>query len=262
MVFPTRRDYIQQLKQHGLISGEAEFIADDILTQAVYLDWLLRPQVGCVFAQLLARPIHRTGIRTVVARGSSGEGKPDELAIQIAHLVTEAVQDPSTEALTVLLPQVLDDESLASLVWELGNKPGWKTELNRRWQEGLVLVGLRVEIAEKVLAETLGMGPFATFPTTRQSPVTSLEIRTDPKRAKRSKLSRGYLAAHLADMPIDFLTNEEFRVRFKTHTPKLRKRVLGTSSDQRAKAGVTFTIQAPIWDALKRQGSSQVVAGG
>ncbi|MCY4625447.1 MAG: hypothetical protein OXC99_10680 [Chloroflexi bacterium] len=252
---------MQQLKHHDLIASEAEFIADDILTEAVYLDWLLRPQVGCVFAQLLARPIHRTGFMTVVARGSSGAGKPIELATQIADLATEAVRDPSTEALTVLLPQVLDDQSLATLAWELGNKPGWKTELNRRWQKGLVLVGLRVEIKEKVFAETLGMGPFPTFPTTRQSPVTSLEIRTDPKRAKRSKLSRGYLAAHLADIPIDFLTNEEFRVRFSTHTPKLRKRILGTPSDQRAKAGVTYTIQAPIWDALKGQYSSQVVAG-
>ena len=57
MEFPRRQDYIRQLQEHGLVSDEAGFVADDGLTEAVYLDWLLRPQVGCVFAQLLARPV-------------------------------------------------------------------------------------------------------------------------------------------------------------------------------------------------------------
>lgn len=69
MEFPPRQDYIRQLEEHGLVAGEADFIADDSLTEAVYLDWLLRPQVGCVFAQLLARPMYRDGVRTEVVRG-------------------------------------------------------------------------------------------------------------------------------------------------------------------------------------------------
>ena len=131
MEFPRREDYIRELQEHGLVSDETGFIADDRLTEAVYLDWLLRPQVGCVFAQLLARPVYRTGLRTVVARGSSGLGDPSELAVQIAHLVKESVDDPATEALSVLLPQIRDNEALARLAWELGHRPGWTIEKER-----------------------------------------------------------------------------------------------------------------------------------
>ena len=260
MGFPTRTDYLHQLQQHGLIVDEADFVANDQLIEAVYLDWLLRPQVGCVFAQLLARPIHREGIRTVVVRGSGNSGKPSELATEIARLVQEATDDSSTEALSVLLPNVLDHQSLAELAWELGHQPRWKTEIERPWRRRVVLVGLRVEIDQDIHAEILGMGPFQTFPTTRQSPVTSLEIRTKTWRAKVSQLTQGQRAAHLADIPSGhFLTNEEFGVRFKTLTPWLKKRILGQSSDQRAKAKITFSVQAPIWNALNKQGASQVV---
>ena len=256
MAFPRRQDYVRQLQEHGLVNDEAGFVADDRLTEAVYLDWLLRPQVGCVFAQLLARPVHRTGVRTVVARGSSGLGDPSELAIQIADLVDESVNEASTEALSVLLPQIRDDEALARLVWELGNQPRWTIEQERPWRDTLVLVGLRVEIATNVVAETLGMGPFTIFPTTRQCPITTLEVRTKTWRAKKSHLSKTHLAAHLADLPLDHvLTAVEFGSRFKTFTPWLKKRILGKQGDSRAKAGVTYSVPAAIWSVLKASGS-------
>ena len=170
MGFPMRQDYIRQMQEHGLVSDEAGFVADDRLTEAVYLDWLFRPQVGCVFAQLLARPVYRTGVKTVVARGSSGLGESRELAVQIAHLVGESVEDASTEALSVLLPQVLGVERLTRFVWELGHQPGWTIELEHPWRKTTVIIGLRVEIGTGVVAETLGMGPFDIFPTTRSLP--------------------------------------------------------------------------------------------
>ena len=252
MAFPRRQDYVTQLQEHGLVSDEAGFVADDRLTEAVYLDWLLRPQVGCVFAQLLARPAYRTGVRTVVARGSSGLSEPSELAVQIAHLVDESVGEASTEALSVLLPQILDGEALARFVWELSNQPRWTVEQECPWRNTLVLVGLRVEIAAGVVAETLGMGPFTIFPTTRQCPVTTLEVRTKPERAKKSHLSKTHLAAHLADLPVDhMLTKAEHRSRRRRFTPWLKKRILGEQGDLRAKAGVTYSVPAAIWAALK-----------
>ena len=258
MGFPTRQDYIQQLQEYGLIRDEAGFVANDHLTEAVYLDWLFRPQIGCVFAQLLARRVYRSGVRTVVARGSSGLGDPNELANQIACLVDESVSNESDEALSVLLPQILDVESLARLAWALGNRTGWDIEKEQLWRKTLVLIGLRVEIAiaPKVFAETLGMGPFDIFPTTRRCPVTTLEIRTKHERSKRSKLSTTHLAAHLADIPMDHkLKPAEFRSRFKTFTPWLKKRILGKQGDMRAKAGVTYSVPVAIWSSLKASGS-------
>ena len=256
MRFPTRQEYIKQLQEHELIVDEAGFVADDCLTKAVYLDWLSRAQVGCVFAQLLARPHNRAGVRTVVARGSSGISDPRELAIQIDRLVEESVNNASDEALSVLLPQILKIEALAHLVWELSNFQGWTVERDRPWRGTLVLVGLRVEIATKVFVETLGMGPFSIFPTTRQCPVTTLEIRTKTKGARRSHLFKTRRAAHLAQIPVDhILSHKQIRSRFKKYTPALRNRILGGQQDMRAKAGVTYSIPAPIWNSLKARNS-------
>ena len=256
MKFPRRQDYLQQLQEHGLIKGEADFVADDHLTEAVYLDWLLRPQVGCVFAQLLARPINRIGARTVVARGSSGMSDPRELAIQVSQLVNECVDNPTTEALSVLMPQILNVEALTRLVWELGKQPGWIIEMERLWRKTLVLIGLRVDIAHGVVAETLGMGPFEIFPTTRQCPVTTLEVRTKSWRALKSKLSKDHRAAHLAQIDVrHILTPEQFGPRFSKYTPWLKRRILGKRGDMRAKAGTTYSVPAPIWNSLKISGS-------
>ena len=256
MGFPRRQDYVKKLQEHELICDEDGFIADDRLTEAVYLDWLSRPQVGCVFAQLLARPIYRTGVRTVIARGASGIGDPSELALQIAGLVNESVKEASDEALSVLLPQITDVETLARLVWELGKQPGWAIEKEQLWRRTLVLIGLRVEIDTKVVAETLGMGPFGVFPTTRQCPVTTLEIRTKPRGAQRSKRSRTQGASHLAQLPVrHILTPAEFRVRFNKFTPWLKERILGKKGDLRAKASVTYSIPVAIWSSLKESAS-------
>ena len=256
MRFPTRLDYVRQLKKHGLVVDEAAFIDNDSLTEAVYLDWIRRPQVGCIFAQLLARPVNRTGMRTVVARGDSGVGDPRELAVQIAQLVDESVQDPSYEALSVLMPQVLNDVTLTQLVWELGTQPGWYIELEHGWRGTLILIGMRVEIAEDVVAETLGMGPFEIFPPTRQCPITTLEIRTKRTRAKKSHLSKTFLAGHLADIPTDhMLTGAAHGALRSKFTPWLRRRILGNQEDMRAKAGVTYSLPVAIWRSLKSRGS-------
>ena len=256
MRFPNRNDYIRQLQQHRLIVDEGSFINDDRLTEAVYLDWLRRPQVGCIFAQLLARPANRVGMRTVVARGCSDNDSPNELATQIDRLVDESVSRAVDEAVTVLLPEVLTFEVLARLVWELSRLPTWHIEIERRWRRTVILIGLRVRIATSVYAETLGMGPFTIFPPTRQCPVTTLEIRTKTKRARRSRLFRNRRAAHLADISVDdILTKDGFRYRFKTLTPRLKRRALGGENDKRAKARVTYSIPAAIWSDQKADAS-------
>ena len=252
MGFPLRQDYVERLKGYGLIEDELDFIADDRLNESVYLDWLLRPQVGCVFAQLLAQPVNRTGVRTVVVRGRPGSSALDELAANVAAEVEESVLDESTEALSVLLPQVLKVESLSRFVWELSQQPGWTIEQERQWRRTLILVGVRVEIGVGVVAETLGMGPFEVFPTTRQCPVTTLEVRTKSKGAKVSQLSKTHLAAHLADIPVDhILTPKKHGALRRRFTPWLKKRILGSQGDLRAKAGVTYSIPAAMWKSAK-----------
>ena len=256
MDFPRRRDYVTQLQEHGVIGSEQDFVADDSLTEAVYLDWLRRPQVGCVFAQLLARPRRRMSMRTAVVRSSSGLVDPSQLADHVASVVEESVGDPSAEALSVLLPQIRDRELLARFAWELGTRPSWTVEQEHLWRGTLVLVGLRVAIAADVVAETLGMGPFSIFPRTRQCPITTLEVRTKTTRAKRSKHSSDHSAAHLADLPTEhMLTRNQHGVCFKVFTPRLKERILEGVADSRAKAGVTYSVPAAVWASLKTTAS-------
>ncbi len=256
MDFPQRQDYVSHLREHGFIRTERDFVGDDNLTQAVYLDWLRRSQVGCVFAQLLARPTFRTGIRTVTVRSPSDLNEAGELAEQIARLVEESVEEPSVEALSILLPNVRESEALARLVWALGNQPNWSIEQEQLWRGTLRLIGLRVAIADDVVSEPLGMGPFSIFPATRQCPLTTLEVRTKTTRTRRSQYSSEHLATHLADLPTGhMLTPEEHGVRFSIFTPRLKKRVLGRESDARAKAGVTFSVPAAIWAFLREDTS-------
>ena len=252
MRFPTRQDYIRQLREHGLVADEAEFIADDRLTEAVYLDWLRRSQVGCVFAQLLARPHNRTGMRTVVVRGSLGINDPTELAIDIDRLVNESVNDASNEAVTVLLPQVVEIESLARLVWDISHFSGWTIEKEQPWRPSLVRIGLRVKIGNDVVAEVLGMGPFPFFPNTRQCPISTLEVRTKNFGARTSYVPNSRLASHLAQIPVGhILTTDQISVLSNKFTPALRNRILAGEEDMRAKAGVTYSIPAAIWKATK-----------
>ena len=249
MRFPSRRDYLDFLLARGIITGEMDFLKNPELNREVYLDWLRRGQVGCVFAQLLGRPANRLQMRTVVLL----EPEVSECARQIDILVHEAVDDSRTEAATILLPAVLSSEQLVYLLLAPSDLPSWSIEREAPWRKRLTLVGMRVQIEGGVWAEVLGLGPFTFFPPTRQGPITSLEIRTKPKGSKWSKIHPKMRASHLADIKTDdFLSPKRHGILFKTFTPWLRKRVLGGGpEDQRAKAGVTFVVPAAMWNVMK-----------
>lgn len=202
--------------------------------------------------QLMTQSDGANWVRTVVARYPTDSANPKELALEVSRLVDESVSDTSIESLSVLMPQVLDAEALASFVWELGNRPRWQIEREGLWRDTLALIGLRVVIANGVAAETLGMGPFGIFPTTRHCPITTLEVRTNPRRAKKSQLTRDLLASHLADIPTEhILTRKQHGALFRTFTPWLKRRILGYQEDMRAKAGVTYSLPVVIWNSLK-----------
>jgi hypothetical protein len=155
MLFPTRQDYIDLLVREGLINNEKEFIDRPEFIEAVYLDWLRRGQVGCIFAQLLSRRNNRKHIRTCVLNGPIDRDNVEKLAKDIDRAVEEAVADSDAEALTVLLPSLLDIVDLVSLVLTLSKFPQWVVEREQSWRGTTTLIGLRRQIAEGVWAEIL-----------------------------------------------------------------------------------------------------------
>ena len=255
MTFPSRQDYVDHLVDGGLIRNARDLTRNAPLNEAIYLDWLKRGQVGCVFAQLLGRPTNRGHMRTEIL---TTEPPYDEdihtLASDIDDVIHEAIAAPAIESVSVLLPAVLDVEKLALLVHALSKLPQWVIDHETRWRDNFTLIGLRRAIDTKVLAEPLVIGPFEFLPQTRHSPVTSLEIRTDPFRAPRSKYVRSMQAGHLAAIDTSgFLTPAEHAIRFEKWTPALRRRMLGCEDDSRAKAASSVTLPTVIWEAVKRQ---------
>ena len=257
MHLPNRNDYINFLIHRGFISNEKDFQESPELNELVYLHWLRRGQVGCIFAQLLGRSDNRSGIHTSILCDSSATlQEAEELAQKINMVVQDAVANPKVEAVSVLLPKVLDLESIILLLLKFRSLPGWKIEREWSWRKTLVLIGLRAKIADKVWAEILGLGPFAScLPPTRQGPVTSLEIRTKPEKAPFSNIQlKKAQAAHLAQVPTkEFLSRNKFGPLFDIYTPWLKKRMLSGNEDKRAKASVTFAVPAALWNGLKSQ---------
>ena len=253
--FSTREDYTSFFAERGL--PEERLLADAGLVEAIYLDWLRRGQVGCVFAQLLARPFNRSKVRTLVLNGSAaGLMASRALAKEIGSVFLETVHDEVAEALTILLPQLTQPEALVYLIRSLEELPDWRLESKLPWRDTITSVGVRALIERdqewETWAEVLGMGPFPTFlPPTRQCPITSLEIRTKTGRKIRSKINPDATAGYLAAIPAElFLGKRDFGRLFEKLTPALKLRILGGTSDDRAKASVTFSVPAAIWSGL------------
>jgi len=121
--FPSRRDYLDFLVRERLIADEKDFIDCRELNEEVYLDWLRRGQVGCMFAQLLARPYNRLRLRTVVLREATNSQQAKALAEQIDVAVRDAVTDTNVESVSILLPTVLTPEDLVNLILYLSALP-------------------------------------------------------------------------------------------------------------------------------------------
>ncbi len=250
--FPTRTDYLSFFGARGLSQGEV--LSDIDLVQSIYLDWLRRGQVGCVFAQLLARPPNRAHVRTLIMSDSAAEPNTSlALAKKVDSAFRDAVQSEAVEALTILMPQLIRPEALVYLIKSLGELPEWKLESILPWRDTITVVGVRalIEASEErpTWAELLGMGPFPTFlPPTRQCPITSLEIRTKGRRSIKNKINPDATAGHLAALPAElFIGRRDFKNLFEKFTPALKLRILGGTRDDRGKASVTFSVPTAIW---------------
>ncbi|MPZ50919.1 MAG: hypothetical protein GEU75_16735 [Dehalococcoidia bacterium] len=253
--FATRADYLTFLRAEGIT--EEDLLRDPDLVKAVYLDWLRRGQVGCVFAQLLSRPANREHVRTLVLMGSATDpAAARELAQQIDTAFKEAVAATGIEALSLLLPQLTQSEGLVYLTKALEELNDWKLESILPWRDTTTIIGVRALIEkdgeDETWAEILGMGPFPnSMPPTRLCPITSVEIRTKTLRRRASKVNPGATSGHLADIPSElFLGARSHKRLFDVLTPALKLRILGGTPDDRAKASVTFSVPTPMWKGL------------
>lgn len=252
--FPTRQDYINHLISQGHLGCENELINQRLdLVMAIHHHWHHLGQTGCRFAQLLRKNPEETGWQIEVIPGSDEKAISPEALDHAKQTVELAIQDVNSEMISLIFPGVTSPNSLISLINSLNTLSGWivvasEEPIETDLRGPLINIAIRVVLNnDSVLSWILGFGPFEFLAATRRSPFTELAIRTKPKISKPTfaELNPDLLAAHLADIPVTVSSNVFHHLWSSTkHT---KRNILGLANDTTAKAKVTFTIPANLW---------------
>jgi hypothetical protein len=155
-----------------------------------YLEWRKKPQVGCVFARLLASrysdyPQH---IQTVPTGRS-----PERIAADVAQRIEALVANPDVTATTLLFPDVESLEHTAQIMLALGGLSHWTVSTGTlQPPPGTPMV--TVHIVRQIPfggatcpSEVLILGPYQEFPPTRRAPITAFEMYVGEPRTEDPK---------------------------------------------------------------------------
>lgn len=242
---PSRSDYEAYLREHSVLNENETLIERPDLAEPLYRDWQRRPQVACVFARRIATQPRKFNVACVVV----SEDPSNEMTRVIDAAAGSVMKARGTnEALTILLPKLVDSSLLAAFCKRLGARNGnWRIEAVPNPSDRLerVHISLRFALRKDVEAEILGLGPFTFLPATRRAPITALEMRTKVhgnKKRGRSAVAR----SHLADIPWPGAGDAWFDNAWKK-SEAARRAILG-GDDSAARARITFAIPGPIWD--------------
>ena len=142
------------------------------------------------------------------------------------------------QAVQLLFPSVLTIDQLSDVLSALAGHPSWQID---EVEDGSTidhsLIALRWKVPRSMyLSEVLVFGPMASFPFTRQSPVTALTLRTHPP-AKVEPDSR----VHLAQMPLFQIEEQRFEY-FWTSTQEERQNLLNGEQVHAARARVSCEL--------------------
>jgi hypothetical protein len=245
LYFSTRGDYEQHLQKLAPAAPQGACWKDDDVAAAVQRHWHTRGQNGCVFAQIAATDAGSIGWQTVVLRLDDHRSLPEQLH-RLSTIISEAVQDPDCNLLSLLFPEPTTAAELVPVLATL-------LSLNEivvakvSTEGGLASVALRIPLdEERVLSWLMAFGPIDTFPVTRQGPQFEVVIRTKVKPPEIfHRLTQDRDAAHLADVPLKL--SEEQKEGLWTATLARTRRILSGEPNAYSAAKVTFTIEESAW---------------
>jgi hypothetical protein len=199
-----------------------------------YLEWRKKPQVGCVFARLLASrysdyPQH---IQTVPTGRS-----PERIAADVAQRIEALVANPDVTATTLLFPDVESLEHTAQIMlafdrhatastWDTDGN-GSHREANPFWRRNLSLRGANSGTISGVSAD----------PASSDHGLRNVRRRTSHGGPEDWG---AHTKANLAHIEMNLPSHNAFETMWKK-TIEGRKRSLG-GDDNRAKAKISFVI--------------------
>ena len=217
-----------------------------------YLFWRRsKPDVGCVFARLIASnptKYEQRVVRVPKARTTS------RVAKKVATIVADLIADKSAAAATLVFPHLTTLEHTATVMLALNDEPQWSvttTVLQEPPPGGFIAFHVVREIpfgAQSCPSEALVFGNFFEFPPTRRSPVTALELFVGEPRPRGPLDDAPTTKGNLAHIELHLPTHEMFLSMWEKS--KLGRAASLGCQDNRAKAKVSFMVTPALANSM------------
>ena len=217
-----------------------------------YLSWRrTKPDVGCVFARLIASNPAKYEQRVVrVPKANT----PSRVANKVAKIVEDLVADQSAAAATLVFPHITTLEHTAQVMLALNSEPQWSvttTTVQEPPPGGFIAFHVVREIpfeAQSCPSEALVFGNFREFPPTRRAPVTVLELFVGEPRPRGPLDDAPTTKGNLAHIELHLPTHEMFLQMWERS--KLGRTASLGGQDNRAKAKVSFVVTPALANSL------------
>ncbi len=189
--------------------------------------WAKSRLVGCLFARAMFKAPKEYGIAFDHYSGSD----PSELAPAVAAGVVRCIEQPETEGVVCLFPDIGEPSQIRALFEDLVANHGWSLRMAREQFQGqeFDILGVDVPVGEdqgaEVLAEVVAFAPFEYLPITRRAPVTAFSLRTKPALSDEPLTGRTERRANLAAIKFDVPPQAFSRLWEKSH--ELRVELVG-----------------------------------
>lgn len=246
------------LAQWAVVKGYAASVADvrdkhRDLWGPLLFEWYTQAQVGCVFAQNLARKPEDAALHSVVVEG-----------LWTADMITgvvDAAAATGAEGLQILFAGEGTVEEALEITKRLAAHPRWGV-CDRGWLEGetgdSVQIGVYwVSPAADYESWALGIAPFETMPFTRRwigAPFIALVLRPTPPVLERAGApigASGLPSSHLAHMDDGLGGDTAKRDGWTEGTKRAKRALVSPDPLSRARAKVTFAFPAWARDDLQ-----------
>lgn len=243
--FPHREDYLRFCIERGYLQSGAPLSRNRELVLALHSHWHSLGQQGCVFAQLLStRPADYGWARKIIPGTCEVQ---NSLAWDFAkEAIEHSIEHEHTGALSLLFPDV-DGSTIApldSLIKAVQQYFGWRVTLGKVVKQYVPIQLIAPLRNGAVSSWVLGLGPYAHFPLTRQSPVLELVFATKqkaPQGFKDRRLNSDPSLAHVADLRAP-VASEQTMLLLLDKTVQRKQAILGADDRGLARARVTFIV--------------------
>lgn len=205
-------------------------MTDDLIA-ASHFEFFAKSLSGCGFAAVAAREPEKHEWAAKVVRNDAID--------HLAEIVEESINNPKHSTLSLIFPDVTNDDELDRLIPRLNCgviflNQCHDTEANRCYR-------FRAQVGDEQ-SFISGFGPFDSMPITRQAEITSVVFRTAPRPTYDWHLKEPTAGIiHVADMDMQGMNDRQLR-RLWNNSFLTTAGKLGHPPDEESAAKTTFVV--------------------